>query len=127
MLMNLQRKAVAESQEEGGEDVPVASDPVGYVPDLLNDVKIFQHAGVGFGDNETLLIMRSLKSLSTSTGAANLRLWGKIWGTERDYYIAEGTSDANQLEEPPADFEARGSGVNKFVYWATNSPLQPWV
>ena len=90
-------------------------------------MKIFQHAGVGFGDNETLLIMRSLKSLSTSTGAANLRLWGKIWGTERDYYIAEGTSDANQLEEPPADFEARGSGVNKFVYWATNSPLQPWV
>jgi hypothetical protein len=67
--------------------------------------------------------MRSLKGLAALTGAANVRLWGKIWGTEKDYYIAEGTSDANQLEEPPADFEARGSGVNKFVYWAINSPL----
>jgi radial spoke head protein 4/6 len=70
--------------------------PTGYVPDLLNDVKVFQYAGVGFGDNETIMLMKSLKNLSLSTGAANVRLWGKIHGTEKDYYIAEGTYDGNQ-------------------------------
>jgi hypothetical protein len=39
--------------------------------------------------------MKSLKQLAATTGAANVRLWGKIWGTDKDYYIAEGTSDAN--------------------------------
>jgi len=93
------------------------------VPDLINDAKIFQWAGVGFGDNETLLLMKSLKQLANTSGAGNIRLWGKIHGTEKDYYIAEGTSEGNQLEEAPENFEARGSGVNKFVYWASNSPL----
>lgn len=69
-----------------------------------------------------------MKSLSGSTGATNIRLWGKIRGYERDYYIAEGTFDGNQGEdEKPADFEARGVGVNKFAYWASNSPLDPWI
>lgn len=57
-----------------------------------------------------------------------MRLWGKIVGTEMDYYVAEGVYDGNQGEdEKPADFEARGSGVNKFVYWVCNSPLQQWT
>lgn len=58
-------------------------------------MKVFQYAGVGFGDNETLLLMKSLKKLATDTGAANIRLWGKIHGTEKDYYIAEGTYEGN--------------------------------
>ena len=65
------------------------------MPDLLNDIKIFQYAGVGFGDNESILLMKSLKALSLLTGATNVRLWGKIQGTERDYYIAEGVYDGN--------------------------------
>lgn len=87
-------------------------------------MKVFQYAGVGFGDNETLMLMKSLKQLAITTGAGNVRLWGKIQGTEKDYYIAEGTFDGNQLEEAPDNFEARGTGVNKFVYWACNNPLQ---
>lgn len=31
------------------------------------------------------------------------------------------------MAEPPADYEARGTGVNKYAYWATNSPFDPWV
>ncbi len=94
----------------------------------MSDSKIYQWAGVGFGDNETLLLQKSLKALAASTGAANVRLWGKVQGLNRDYYIAEGTSDANQGdEEKPAEFEARGSGVNKFVYWTCNSPLESWT
>lgn len=69
--------------------------------------------------------MKSLKQLAISSGAESVRLWGKIHGTQQDYYIAEGSKfDGNQLEEPPSDFEARNAnGVNKFVYWACNNPL----
>jgi len=94
----------------------------------LADTRVYQWAGIGFGDNETLLLQKSLTKLSATSGAGNVRLWGKIHGTQRDYYIAEGTTEAGQTEEEkPAGFEARGTGVNKFVYWATNSPLDQWT
>ena len=39
----------------------------------------------------------------------NLRLWGKINGSQRDYYIAESAYDKGEDEgEKPADFEAHG-------------------
>lgn len=65
-----------------------------------------------------------------------MRLWGKIRGTECDYYIAEGKLDAVEGEEGGGggaqadDAEARGSGVNIFVYWVTNCALggaQMWT
>jgi hypothetical protein len=40
-----------------------------------------------------MFLMKSLKNLARITGAQNLRLWGKIQGTEKDYYIAEGVYD----------------------------------
>ena len=99
------------------------------MPDIQADSRVWQWAGIGFGERETLLLAKSLKQLSASSAATNVRLWGKIHGSTRDYYIAEGFTDAGQLpeEEKPAGFEARGSGVNKLVYWATNSPLDQWT
>jgi radial spoke head protein 4A len=96
---------------------------------LINDVKVFEWAGVGFSEYEALLLMKSLKQLASTTAANNIRLWGKILGTEKDYYIAEGSWEGGVDEEAekPADFEARGSGVNKFVYWVTNNPLEAWT
>ena len=71
--------------------------------------------------------MKSLKNLAKSSGATSIRFWGKIYGTEADYYIAEGVSEGGQdEEEKPPSFEARGTGVNKFVYWATNGVLKSW-
>ena len=60
-----------------------------------------------------------------------MRFWGKIRGTQADYYIAEGTADAaggagGEGEEggegAAGNAEARGEGVNVFSYWVTNSP-----
>lgn len=61
---------------------------------------------------------------------SQLKLWGKILGTERDYFVVEGTLDGGEAgdgEEPPAGFEARGTGVNKFVYFVSNGPLEEWI
>ena len=75
-----------------------------------------------------MLVSKALKGLAASSGATNIRLWGKIHGVQRDYYIAEGTYDGGVgEEEKPADFEPRGTGVNKFAYWACNSPLENWA
>jgi hypothetical protein len=61
-----------------------------------------------------MLLQKSLTKLAAQTSASNIRFWGKINGTVKDYYIAEGTADAVAEEgvELPADFEPRGTGVN---------------
>ena len=61
-----------------------------------------------------------------------MRFFGKIYGTQRDYYIAEGSKEGEEEleegQERPADYEARGgTGVNKFVYWVTDNVLQKWI
>ena len=113
-----------EEVEEGG------SGPVGHISDLLADSKVWQWAGVSFGEYDTMLLQKSMKGLIAKTGAANLRFWGKIKGTEADYYVAEGTLEAGEGGEEEGATEVaepRGQGVNKFVYWVCNSPLQEWV
>ncbi len=75
--------------------------------------------------------MKSLQKLALKTGSPSTRFWGKIYGLEKDYLIAEGTLEGGggeeEGQEKPADMEARGAGVNKYVYWATSSPLADWV
>lgn len=58
---------------------------------MIADSKIYEWAGLGFGEIETYRIMKSLKQLSKESGAGFIRFFGKITGTERDYYVAEGT------------------------------------
>jgi len=61
-----------------------------------------------------------------------MRLWGKIRGTDKDYYVAEGKLDGGGEEggeggggggPTDEDAEARGAGVNVFVYWVTNTAM----
>lgn len=63
------------------------------------------------------------------SGAGFIRFFGKINGTEKDYFVAEGSLDAGEEEggEKPANQEARGTGVNKNVYWVTDNLLEKWT
>jgi len=56
-----------------------------------------------------------------------LRLWGKIYGTNKDYYIAEGEKEGGDTGELPPEVEPRGTGVNKNVYWVTDSVTSEWI
>lgn len=38
----------------------------------------------------------------------NVRLWGKIYGTDKDYFIAEGQADFEDYGELSADIEPLG-------------------
>jgi radial spoke head protein 4/6 len=72
-----------------------------------------------------MILMKSLKALVVKTNATNLRFWGKIRGTEQDYFVAEVTADAVAADEDEAGIEGvekHGEGVNALTYFVTNAP-----
>lgn len=118
------------AEGEEGEGEPAALEALPNVPDLLSEFKVFEWAGISFSEKETILLQKSLQKLAQTPGVQNLRLWGKIHGMHKDYFIVEGAHDGGEGEgaEPPADFEKHGeAGINKSSYWAANSPLDKWT
>mmetsp|Transcript_40301 Transcript_40301/g.61500 ORF Transcript_40301/g.61500 Transcript_40301/m.61500 type:complete len:267 (-) Transcript_40301:439-1239(-) len=118
--------------EDGEEAEATEAAPVGLVPDLLEDSEVYQWAGIGFGKQETYRLLLSMKKLSGEAGVAKLRFFGKIRGTEQDYYIVEGEAEGGEEEggaeeEKPADFEDKGTGVNKMTYWVSHSSFSKWT
>ena len=83
--------------EDDPEAVPEVG-PVGMVQNLAADSKIFQWAGIGFGESETYLLQKSLKKLAGEQNLTNVRLFGKILGTESDYYVVETDNNAEEAD-----------------------------
>jgi hypothetical protein len=56
-----------------------------------------------------------------------LRFFGKIFGTKKDYWVVYGT--LGHVEEPNlvSGIEARGTGVNTYVFWVTDNILHDWI
>jgi radial spoke head protein 4A len=52
---------------------------------------MLEWAGVSFGEDITYLMQKSMARLAKMSGADSVRFWGKIYGTEKDYWIASGT------------------------------------
>ena len=66
--------------------------------------------------------------LSVKKNTKQLRLWGKILGKERDYYVAEGLADGGEeAGELPPNVEPKGTGVNKFNYWVSSCLTGDWT
>lgn len=118
----------------GSEEEPQDPGQCGYVPNLPEEMKKFEWAGIYFGEEETYQLQKSLTKLAHQTKAKSLKLWGKILGSEKDYYVveADGAQESGEEggappEEPPADAEPKGTGVNKFSYFVANTAFGPWV
>ena len=122
------KKSEKKVNEEGVEEEVVAN-PIGFLPDLRSDCKIYEWAGIGFGEFEVLNLQKSLQKQVAECAASEMKLWGKIRGSEKDYYIAEGKLEAAEGGDDAVEgFEPRGAaGVNKMVYWVTNSPMDKWT
>lgn len=70
--------------------------------------------------------------MAADSGSGKLRFFGKIRGTDNDYYIAEGEGGGceeggEEGGEVAPDVEATGTGVNKFSYWVSHSSLGAWT
>ena len=74
-----------------------------------------------------MILQKSMRELGKKTNSGHLNFWGKIKGTQKDYFIVEGTLEAGEPVEGEVIGEPRGTGVNKFVYWVSNAPNGPWT
>ena len=62
-ILEMQKRFAGPQPEEEGGDVPEVA-AVGFVQDLRADARQWQWAGVGFGEQETYRLQKSLKKLS---------------------------------------------------------------
>jgi len=58
-----------------------------------------------------------------------MRFFGKIHGTEKDYYIVETTVPEGEEAggDTTPDVEAKGTGVNVYTYYVTHDSMSEWV
>lgn len=71
----------------------------------------------------------TLKKLLLETKADSIKFWGKIFGTEQDYYIIYGVfkETTESLDFNKLLYEKRRTeGVNRFLFWVSNSCLEDW-
>lgn len=54
----------------------------------MEESKWLEKCGVGFGEELTYLIFKSLEKFSITKQIKELRFWGKVIGSQADYYIA---------------------------------------
>lgn len=104
-------------------------------PALLDEMALFEWAGVGLSREESFRVYTSLCKLQLSKKLATVRFFGKILGTGKDYYLAEAKYvDPPEQPEPDPDApaptvppEEYGTGCNSCSYFVTNDPAAPWV
>ena len=118
---------LSKAEGEGAEKTLVTN--VNFVPDYLDLFQKFSFCGISLGNKESLLLTNSLRNLSSTLSGGSVTFFGKIYGTKKDYYIAEGTdidppSDANYEN----DMEKRKEdGFNRNVFFVTNDLYEKWV
>eukprot|EP01028_Stygiella_incarcerata_P012852 TRINITY_DN80530_c0_g1_i1.p1 TRINITY_DN80530_c0_g1~~TRINITY_DN80530_c0_g1_i1.p1 ORF type:complete len:545 (-),score=197.67 TRINITY_DN80530_c0_g1_i1:113-1507(-) len=99
-------------------------------------------AGVGMALEETAACLAATRKLAVEKGLEHCRFWGKVFGLEQNYYIAESehvmdsvfvgcdeskdgvVKDAKGRPIPP---EEGGSGANTYTYWVCNFIGQDWI
>lgn len=79
-----------EPAEAPAEEEPVDPGTAGQVSEVLDDSTLWEQAGLGFGEELTFRLFRSLQLLAGREGDdCKIRFWGKIIARHGDYYIAQ--------------------------------------
>lgn len=73
------------------------------LPNLLQLSFYLEQAGVGLSREEMIRVWLALRTLVESQPVEHVRFWGKIFGTERNYIVAEvqwreGEGDDDEME-----------------------------
>lgn len=114
-------------QEPDSEPQPITT--INFIPDYISLFNKLCWSGINLTDKENLLLNSSLRNLSIQQPNGNVSFFGKIFGKEKDYYIAE-VSEV----EPPENFnydndmeKRKEDGVNEKVYYITNDLCSNWI
>jgi len=129
-LSTIQQSLGAKKQSSGDDgeqeqvDEVAAADQV-PIPDLVHDHHLLQQAGINLNNEQVYQLYLSIQQLANQYQLANVRFWGKIFGTKKDYYIVEAklTSDQDDVDNESSDnkMEPIGTGANQYVYYVSNS------
>ena len=99
------RVALAKKQNElfarEETDAPPEDEEKPAVPDIVSIASRFEEGGVGIGKYDALRINIALKKLVTKHPIVNTRFWGKIFGLEKDYYVAEAQYKDGEAPKAP--------------------------
>lgn len=90
----------------------------GEIPDMMDLATLWEWAGVSLGKKETFLLFLSIKQLVASKQLKSVRLWGKIYGRDANYIIAEaemkdGVQDAEDALVNPVPSAENAEEVKK--------------
>jgi len=108
-LAEIQRTLYSKEGEEDG-DIEGGDDTETPLPNLGELSYFFEQAGVGIGREETFRVWLALKQLVEKYPLESIRFWGKIFGIEENYYIAEVKFQEGKDEEEEAELaEAEAS------------------
>lgn len=88
---------------------------------------MLEWAGINFGDDNVFLLQKSMKRLAVMSGATSLKFFGKIYGTSKDYWVAQGTLGFQEEVPTNSQQELRGTGANTHVFWVTTSLMADWI
>ncbi|XP_071500159.1 radial spoke head protein 4 homolog A-like [Diadema antillarum] len=99
-----------EAEHEGGEEE--VETPLPNLPELMY---YFDQAGVGVSREEMMRIYLALKQLVDNYPLQSCRYWGKIFGTEKNYIVAEVEyrEGEEEEEEEEEEHEAEEPEVEK--------------
>jgi hypothetical protein len=124
-----ERKLLTSVSKGEGEGEAAGPTSVSFIPDYIDVFNKLSFSGVGLSTKELLLINNSLKNLALTLPNGNVTFFGKIFCSEKDYYVAEATE-----VDPPADakYEAdmekrKEDGINRNTFYVTNNLYDKWV
>ncbi|CAF0810935.1 unnamed protein product [Adineta ricciae] len=110
-ILNEEQKPLFEKGENTDDlDEDALQSPL---PHILEQAYYFEQAGIGLGRDETYQIWLALKQLVDKSQFEKLRFWGKILGTEKNYYVAEVEQNADEEVEEEEENEENNENDEK--------------
>lgn len=101
-LAEIQEKLFA--RPENDDEDPVPEDDVDSpLPNLMELAYFFEQGGIGLSREEMVRIWLAMKDLVDTHPLEHVRFWGKVFGVEQNYIIAE--AEYRETEEPEEEEE----------------------
>ncbi|XP_076464224.1 LOW QUALITY PROTEIN: radial spoke head protein 6 homolog A-like [Babylonia areolata] len=87
-LALIQKKLFARAEGDDDE-APAEDEEESPLPNLMELCFYFEQSGIGLNREEMIRLWLALKKLLESNPLETVRFWGKVLGTEQNYYVAE--------------------------------------
>lgn len=97
----------------------------------MAEMSLLEWPGVGLSAEDMYKWVLSIQNLATAKELINVRFWGIIRGTKKDYYIVEAKleeyPEPEDGEEGESKNEAMGQGANEHLYFVANTATGVWT